>query len=261
MAYQSNTWHTDLTYSAEPPMASILHGDPGSGSRRRHDVEQPVRGLRRAIVRRCATFVDGLSAVHNIVVEHAGGFHGTGSWAPKQLVPTATEITPPVDSPGRSHAPRNGSQMPVRESQLHFAHQVGRDIAPKATHCSRCYTRISNNPNTPCASSGSKNSLAMWDNRCTQHYALVDYRSKRIDASRDGQRRAYALAGDRFDRILDATRERLVHPLFPANGNLSRRYAPSAVGSTRFDRRDGRIRRRRLENRARVARRRASVVS
>ena len=66
MAYQSNTWHTDLTYEAEPPLASILHGiviPEAGGDTMWNNLYAAYEGLSEPM----RDFVDGLTAVHNIV--------------------------------------------------------------------------------------------------------------------------------------------------------------------------------------------------
>ena len=38
---------------------------------------------------------------------------------------------------------------------------------------------MSSAPTSRCASRGTSDSVALWDNRCTQHYAIPDYTGQR----------------------------------------------------------------------------------
>ena len=47
-------WHTDVTWVAEPPAYAVLNAKVIPERGRRHDVGEPVRGLRRAVARHAA---------------------------------------------------------------------------------------------------------------------------------------------------------------------------------------------------------------
>ena len=49
MSYQSNQWHTDLTYIQEPPMASMLWGSAVATGRWGHHVSEPLPGIRYTV--------------------------------------------------------------------------------------------------------------------------------------------------------------------------------------------------------------------
>ena len=66
MSYQSNQWHTDLTYTAEPPMGSILWSDqsPEAGG---DTMFMNLYAAFDALSKPMQTFLENLTAVHNIV--------------------------------------------------------------------------------------------------------------------------------------------------------------------------------------------------
>ncbi|MEE9136745.1 MAG: TauD/TfdA family dioxygenase, partial [Gammaproteobacteria bacterium] len=96
MAYQSNTWHTDLTYTAEPPMGSMLHGIkvPAVGG---DTMFLNLYASYQALSDTMRSLVDGLTAVHDIVASMPPDFTRQ-SWAPKQLA-RMQDVTPPVEHP------------------------------------------------------------------------------------------------------------------------------------------------------------------
>lgn len=175
MAYQSNTWHTDLTYEAEPPMASILHGlviPEAGGDTMWNNLYAAYDGLSAPV----RAFVDGLTAVHNIVASMPADFMEQ-SWAPKQLE-RLQQITPPVEHPVVRTHPETGRRC-LFVNRNFTSHVVGLTRAESDALLAFLYEHIEQ-PEFVVRFKWQKNSLAMWDNRCTQHYALVDYRSKRI---------------------------------------------------------------------------------
>ena len=184
-----NAWHSDFSFLEEPPMGSVLYGRevPAYGGdtiwSNMYDAYEALSdGMKRMLL--------GLKAMH------AGRPYGRGG-LPKDLkvsrsikierdIPEADkEIAQPVV---RLH-PESGRKalfvnsiyttrfegMTEAESRpiLHFLYQ----------HCQR--------PEFTCRFRWAQGSLAVWDNRCTMHYAVNDY---------DGQRRLMhriTVAGER----------------------------------------------------------------
>lgn len=175
MAYQSNTWHTDLTYEAEPPLASILHGlviPEAGGDTMWNNLYAAYEGLSAPM----RAFVDGLTAVHNIVSSMPVDFMEQ-NWAPKQLE-RLQEITPPVEHPVVRTHPETGRKC-LFVNRNFTSHIAGLHRAESDALLALLLEHVEQ-PEYVVRFKWRKNSIAMWDNRCTQHYALVDYRSKRI---------------------------------------------------------------------------------
>jgi taurine dioxygenase len=175
MAYQSNTWHTDLTYSAEPPMASILYGvvvPEAGGDTMWNNLYAAYEGLSP----RMRDFIENLTAMHNIVTSMPANFMEQ-SWAPNQLK-RLQDITPPVEHPViRTHPETGRKCLFVNRNFTSHINELSRFESDSLLRL--LYEHIEQ-PEYVVRFHWREGSLAMWDNRCTQHYALTDYRSLRI---------------------------------------------------------------------------------
>ena len=170
----ANAWHEDLSYTYDPPLAAILRS-----------VVCPERGgdtmwvnLYKAydtLSEKMKPFLESLSAWHDVTktyrrqeLQRQGG--GEQYWKTYQK-------TPPALHPIVGRHPETGRKL-LYVSELTTTHIDGlsqpesdallgmlfEHIDWKELHC-RFYWR--------------KNSIAMWDNRCTAHYAVGDYTQPR----------------------------------------------------------------------------------
>ncbi len=174
MAYQSNTWHTDLTYTAEPPMGSMLHGIkvPAVGG---DTMFLNLYASYQALSDTMRSLVDGLTAVHDIVASMPPDFTRQ-SWAPKQLA-RMQEATPPVEHPVvRTHPETKRKCLFVNRN---FTSYIKGMTLPESDALLGFLLEHIEQPEFQCRFHWQTKSLAFWDNRCTQHYAVNDYRSKR----------------------------------------------------------------------------------
>ncbi len=175
MAYQSNQWHTDLTYTAKPPMGSILwsqQSPPIGGDTmflnlyRAYDTLSP----------KMQEIVSGLTAVHDIVASMPTDFMEQ-SWAPDQLK-RLQEITPPVEHPVVRTHPETGKKLLFVNAN--FTSHIKEFSRPESKALlNYLYEHIAL-PENVCRFNWETHSLAFWDNRCTQHYAINDYHSLRV---------------------------------------------------------------------------------
>ncbi len=175
MAYQSNTWHTDLTYEAEPPMASVLRA-----------VEVPEAGgdtmwlnlyaAYDALSAPFQKFVSGLTAVHNIVASMPSDFTDQ-PYAARQLT-RMQETSPPVEHPVVRTHPETGKKCLF--VNRNFTSHIKGLTRPESDALIGYLLSHAEQPEFQCRFHWQRNSIAMWDNRCTEHYALVDYRSRRV---------------------------------------------------------------------------------
>jgi taurine dioxygenase len=174
MAYQSNTWHTDLTYTAEPPMGSMLHGIkvPAVGG---DTMFLNLYASYQALSDTMKSLVDGLTAVHDIVASMPPDFTRQ-SWAPKQLA-RMQDVTPPVEHPVvRTHPETKRKCLFVNRN---FTSYIKGMTLPESDALLGFLLEHIEQPEFQCRFHWETKSLAFWDNRCTQHYAVNDYRSKR----------------------------------------------------------------------------------
>lgn len=184
------TWHSDLSYLAEPPLGSVLYA-----------VEVPPFGGDTVWANQYLAYetlsdsfkkiVDGLACVQG------GAPHGVTHAPPPNLAlsrsirlvrgdPEADRerLHPTV----RTH-PQTGRKALFVNSvySLRFEDMSSEESAPLLRYLFDHATQ----PEFCCRFSWSKGDLAIWDNRCTLHFAVNDY---------DGFRRLMyrtAIAGDR----------------------------------------------------------------
>jgi taurine dioxygenase len=169
-ARNSNVWHTDLTYRQEPPMASILHGvvvpDAG-GDTMFADLCAAYEGLSDRMQR----MLSGLVAVHSIsntkTVQELASPREV-----KQLL-WSLEKVPPGEHPLVCTHPETGRK--VLYVNRYFTAYVKGMHEHESSGLLRVLHEHINRPEYQCRFRWRPHSIAMWDNRCTQHYAVVDY--------------------------------------------------------------------------------------
>jgi taurine dioxygenase len=154
---KADTWHTDVTFSPTPPLASILQMNvcPARGGDTMwtnqylayETLSPPLRDL-----------LDGLTAVH------AATPFGH---------PEITAAHPAV----RVH-PETGRQSLFvnRTFTSHFV-ELRR---PESDALLDYLCRWSEQPQFQCRYRWHEGSVGIWDNRCTQHYAINDYDERRV---------------------------------------------------------------------------------
>jgi taurine dioxygenase len=156
-------WHSDVSCDAEPPMASILYlkeVPPAGGDTLFASMYAAYESLSESMQR----FLCGLTAVHD----------GARNYAGRQ--PEATRSS--------SEFPR--AEHPVVRSHPETGRRalfVNRLFTTRLVQLSRIESdvilqmlfRHIENPELQCRFQWQANSLAFWDNRCTQHLALWDY--------------------------------------------------------------------------------------
>ncbi|MEO1061184.1 MAG: TauD/TfdA family dioxygenase [Actinomycetota bacterium] len=154
---RADFWHTDVAFSETPPTASILqlvesppHGGDTMWSNQYLAYEQlsePMQAL-----------LDGLTAVHD------AGSHGDASAA----------ATHPVV---RVHPETGRRSLFVNGTSTSHLVELRRDESDALL---RMLCEASVRPEHTCRYRWGRGDVAMWDNRCTQHYAIDDYDGTRI---------------------------------------------------------------------------------
>ena len=150
-------WHTDVTFSPTPPMASILQmvmNPPLGGDTiftnqylAYETLSDPIRDL-----------LDGLTAVH-----HAAPFGH-----PEQAVAHPVVRTHP-DTGRRS----------LFVNRTFASHLVELRRSESDVLLDYLYT-WSEQPRFQCRYQWDEGTIGIWDNRCTQHYAVPDYEDRRV---------------------------------------------------------------------------------
>lgn len=153
----ADEWHTDLTFRAEPALLSVLQlkkapavgGDTQWASlyAAYDELSQPMKEL-----------CEGLTALHDALPHNH----------PEQMT-----IHPVV----RVHPETGRRALYVNE---HFTRRLVELNAGESEALLRYLTRWVTNPRFTVRYRWSEGTIAIWDNRCTQHFVLNDFEGERI---------------------------------------------------------------------------------
>lgn len=153
-------WHSDVSADEEPPMASILHlqRTPSAGG---DTLWSNMYEAYDALSEPMKRFLDPLTAVHS---SNYTGFYG--DHAPQRANPTA-------DHPVIRRHPVTG--RPTIYVNSGFTKRIRGVTATESEALLRLLFEHIKNPNFHCRFQWQPDSVALWDNRCTQHMAVWDY--------------------------------------------------------------------------------------
>jgi len=172
---QSNVWHTDLTYTKTPPLGAMLHAIdiPSAGG---DTMFANMYAAYEALSGPMQKFLDGLTAVHDIGHTLTRGEFFSGEGLDK--LKRTRERTPPVEHPVIRTHPETGRKALFINA--HFVSYI-KDLTGAESDALLAFL-IShvNKPEFQYRHRWRTHDLAFWDNRCTQHYAVVDYAARRI---------------------------------------------------------------------------------
>jgi taurine dioxygenase len=164
-AYRENIWHSDVSWRAIPSQASVLRAvevPALGGDTLWADMYAAYEGLSAGL----RAWVDGLRAVH----DHLPAF--AASVPPERLAAMRAEY-PPVEHPVvRLHSVTGRKLLYVNDS---FTTRIVGLSRPESDALLRFLVRQAATPEYQCRFHWRENSVAVWDNRCTQHYANQDY--------------------------------------------------------------------------------------
>lgn len=153
----ADEWHSDITFQREPSVMAILHmvKCPAAGGdtmwsnmyRAYDELSAPLRDL-----------CEGLTAVHD---------------AAPHLRPEQTAIHPVV----RTHPVTGRKSLFVNE---HFTRRIVELSFEESQVLLGHLTRWVTNPRFTMRYHWTAGTIAMWDNRCTQHFVINDFSEERI---------------------------------------------------------------------------------
>ncbi len=164
--FVAEAWHSDVTFQAEPPLGSVLHcvAAPEHGG---DTMWASMYAAYEALSDTMQRLLAGLTAIHdttrtfsrdNYKTEHIGGKRA------EQVVSAEHPIV-------RTH-PETGRKALFVNSA--FTESIkGMKTAESAALLSFLYRHIES-PDFTCRFRWKPNSMAMWDNRCTQHRVVAD---------------------------------------------------------------------------------------
>jgi taurine dioxygenase len=170
----ANAWHPDLSYTNDPPLLGILRS-----------VQPPTRGgdtmwvnLYRAyetLSPKMQGIVSSLSAWHDVTKTYRRQeLHSKGG--PERYAQTLAKA-PPVLHPLVQTHPETGRKL-LYLSELTTTHIEGLKERESNALLQMLFQHL-DWKELHCRFYWEKNSLAVWDNRCTVHYAVGDYTEPR----------------------------------------------------------------------------------
>ena len=166
----NDEWHTDVTFRAEPAMASILHCQitPAVGG---DTLWASMYAAYDALSEPMKRLCEGLSAVHDIT-EGFGDLVAAEAEGLKKLRALQEKFPPVVHPVVRSHPVTGRRALFVNRS---FTTRLLGVTKIESEHLLDMLLRHCEQSGFQMRLRWQKNSLAMWDNRCTQHYAASDF--------------------------------------------------------------------------------------
>jgi taurine dioxygenase len=182
----ANAWHTDLSYLPAPPAYTVLHardvpafGGDTMWANQYLAYETLPRELRERLL--------GLRATHS-----AGMAYGTGGYLEQVADKSSMQILPSDDAyrvhthPVVVRHPRTGRPA-LFVNAVYTTGIEGMDASESTPLLQRLYQH-SVHPNLTCRVRWEPGMLAIWDNRCTQHFAINDYAGQRREMYRTSVR-------------------------------------------------------------------------
>jgi len=153
-------WHTDLSCDPAPPMGSILymHTLPDDGG---DTLFSSMYAAYEALSPAMKAFLAPLTAVHD------------GNHVYKALFPDSTKTYPRNTHPViRTHPVTGRKLIYVNSSYTTHINELSEDESSAVLRF--LYEHVKD-PNFQVRFRWRKHSVAFWDNRCTQHFAVWDY--------------------------------------------------------------------------------------
>jgi taurine dioxygenase len=176
-----NIWHTDVTFRPNPALGSVLRlirVPPVGGDTMWADMAAAYDNLPLEVRNR----IDGLRAVHDFIP-------GFDRFSDPAVLAGFQDEFPPVEHPVVRTHPETHRRM-LFVNQAFTTHIVGID-RDESDRLLRLLFQQAHVPEFQVRFQWRENSVAFWDNRATQHYAVNDYHPHVRIAER------VAIAGDR----------------------------------------------------------------
>jgi taurine dioxygenase len=170
----ADSWHADFTHRPEPPMGSVLRAVelPGAGGDTCFASMYAAYDALSEPVRR---FLDGLSAVHTLAIT-AERAKRTGP--PVVLAEESAGGYPTFVHPVVRVHPETGRKLLYVNANWTSAIDGVTD-AESAVLLPFLLQHV-RSPEFQCRFRWAPNSVAFWDNRAVQHYAVADYTERRL---------------------------------------------------------------------------------
>ena len=167
--YKIDTWHTDMTFRKNPPLGSVLHGRiiPEKGG---DTLFASLSAAYDALSNNMQQYLEGLNAVHDFSYGFKESLAEPGG---RERLAQAVADNPPLEHPIVRIHPETGKKL-LYVNRLFTTHIVGVGKQESAAILNFLYDHIVTDEYT-CRFSWEANSIAIWDNRATQHKPINDF--------------------------------------------------------------------------------------
>jgi taurine dioxygenase len=167
----TDVWHTDLTWQRDPPIATCLYAInvPPSGG---DTIWASMTGAYEALDEKFRAYLDGLGAVH----DWEGPELMAGLRAKPDMQARYEEMRlryPPIEQPVVKVHPETGKKI-LYVNTMYTTRIVGVSRT-ESSSLTAFLAGLSAVPELQVRFKWAPGSLAIWDNRSTQHYAVNDY--------------------------------------------------------------------------------------
>ena len=171
------TWHSDTTYLPKPPLATILHAletPTHGGDTLFANTQAAYEGLSDGM----KAMLDGLIGISSAGLKHYGGRHDRHN----DVGSMKLRNTEKADSIEAAHpVVRTHPETGRKALYINRAHTVRFDGMTEAESKPLIdfLTDHATRPEYTCRVRWRPGTLTVWDNRCTQHFAVNDYFGQR----------------------------------------------------------------------------------
>lgn len=162
-------WHTDMTFRQHPPLGAVLRSKivpPKGGDTLWSSMTSAYDALSPAM----QTFLSGLTAMHDFSYGFKESIAEPGG---RERLAQAIADNPPVEHPVIRTHPVSGKKV-LFVNSLFTTHIVGLPAAESDAILNFLYDLVVT-PELTCRFQWQPNSIAIWDNRATQHKPINDY--------------------------------------------------------------------------------------
>jgi taurine dioxygenase len=164
-----DTWHTDMTFLARPPLGTILRGliIPARGG---DTLWASLFAAWEALSDRMQRYLDGLTALHSFAHGFRHSLAEPGGW---ERLGATVRANPPVRHPVVRTHPRSGRRA-LFVNRLFTTHIEGLREAEGDAVLRFLFEHLET-PELSCRFRWSPGAIAFWDNRATLHRPVNDF--------------------------------------------------------------------------------------
>ena len=162
-------WHTDMTFRQKPPLGTVLKATicpPKGGDTLWSSMTNAFKSLSSVI----RDFLSGLVAEHSFEQGFRESINEPGG---RERLSNAIEENPPVQHPVVQIHPESGKKV-LFVNSLFTTHILGMKARESRNLLKFLYEHITT-PELTCRFHWRPHSIAIWDNRSTQHKPVNDY--------------------------------------------------------------------------------------